>query len=112
MKTQRQKIIQLLQDAGERGVSSYEFTFTHGIKQCPTRIYELKKLGFNIVSKPFRNSVIYILSHKTQEVSIEKPKQQWEIEAEQAARMVRVEHPDGLITYEDPARMKPEQLSI
>lgn len=61
--TQRQFIIKKLQDAGQSGVSSYEFTFEHHIKQCPTRIHELRKLGFNIISKPFKNSVIYVLAN-------------------------------------------------
>ena len=40
--TQRQKVLRLLKDAGALGVSSYEFTYTHQVKQAPTRIWELK----------------------------------------------------------------------
>ena len=58
--TQRNKIIKLLQEAGERGVRSFTLTYVHNIKQAPTRVYELKKLGFNIISKPYKNSVVYI----------------------------------------------------
>jgi len=44
------------------GVSSYEFTYTHQVKQAPTRIWELKKLGHIINEKPSdQRSVRYFL---------------------------------------------------
>ena len=87
--TQRETIIKMLQDAGTHGVSSYEFTFDHKIKQCPTRVHELRKLGFNIISKPFKNSVIYVLSTEpkiSEKQSMDKPKQYHEIMLEEMAQ--------------------------
>lgn len=60
--TQRNKVLRLLRQAGSNGVSSYEFTYTHHIKQAPTRIWELKRLGHIINERPAdQKSVRYIL---------------------------------------------------
>jgi len=80
MTTQRNKVLQLLRNAGQSGVSSYEFTFTHHIKQAPTRIHELKKMGFNIISKPKDNTVIYVLLEASQVTTqpVIQPENPWE----------------------------------
>ena len=109
--TQRNKIIKLLQEAGEQGVRSFTFTYNHNIKQCPTRIFELKKLGFNIISKPFKNSVIYILSNLPigHIPDVTKKVQQWEIEQEQMNNQVKVVK-NGRIYWND--REEPKQYEL
>lgn len=109
--TQREFIIKKLQNAGSRGVSSYEFTFEYRIKQCPTRVYELRKLGFNIISKPYKNSVIYVLDRNPKTVenqSTPKP-QQWQLDQMAMDRQVKVEK-NGKVYWEDVR--EPEQMSI
>lgn len=60
--TQRQKVLRLLKEAGPLGVSSYEFTYSHAVKQAPARILELKRLGHTITDKPSdQRSVRYFL---------------------------------------------------
>lgn len=69
MTTQRQRdyILELLKKAGVKGVNSYDLTYKHSIKQAPTRIHELKELGYVIKSKKKSNrSVDYILLHQTE----------------------------------------------
>jgi len=53
--TQQRRILQLLVD-NPAGVSSFHLTFElrPGIKQEPTRIFELKRQGFQIESIPYR----------------------------------------------------------
>jgi hypothetical protein len=46
MKSQREQLLDKMEQDGF--VNSYYATYTMGIKQAPTRIYELKKLGHNI----------------------------------------------------------------
>ncbi len=59
--TQRNKILKLLQENGK--VNSYDLVYVHSIKQSPTRVFELRKEGHNIMtSKPLPNgSVDYVL---------------------------------------------------
>lgn len=60
--TQRQRILELLKQRGSLGVNSYELTYKYSIKQAPTRIYELKKLGHKISSSFLKDrSVQYTL---------------------------------------------------
>lgn len=47
MSTQREEILQMLEDAGSRGVSSTEF-YNVDLPRFPARIHELKKLGYVI----------------------------------------------------------------
>lgn len=107
--TQREKIIKLLQDAGDRGVTSYSFTYDYQIKQCPTRVFELKKLGFNIISKPFKNSVRYILSSRPKDEVVVPQKGIAEIIGEQMDNQVRVVK-NGRIYWED--KIDPEQQNF
>lgn len=66
MKTQQEKILALLQQAGILGINSYDLTYKYSCKQAPTRIKELKELGYQIVSKQKPNrSVQYILLGKS-----------------------------------------------
>lgn len=55
--TQRRRILQLLVES-PAGVSSFDLTYTlrPGIKQAPTRIFELKRQGFRIESIPYRTA--------------------------------------------------------
>ncbi len=55
--TQQRRILQLLVD-NPAGVSSFHLTFElrPGIKQAPTRIFELKRQGFQIDSIPYRTA--------------------------------------------------------
>lgn len=46
-KTQRQKLLEALKQGP---VNSYKATYLMGVKQAPTRIKELKDLGYNITS--------------------------------------------------------------
>jgi hypothetical protein len=61
--TQQARLIEELLTKGF--VNSYYATYTMGIKQAPTRIYELKQLGYNWIAKikPDR-SVDWILQDK------------------------------------------------
>lgn len=63
--TQQQKILRLLQEAGQQGVNSHDLTYIHSIKQAPTRIHELEKMGYLISTLTgFRNrSVQYVLEY-------------------------------------------------
>lgn len=63
MKTQRQKVLDLLKESGNQGVNSYDLTYIHSIKQAPTRVKELRESGYNITSKTLPNrSVQYVLT--------------------------------------------------
>lgn len=63
--TQREEVLYLLREAKDAGVNSYTFTYSHSIKQAPTRIKELRLEGYNIISKPEKNrSVTYVLVHE------------------------------------------------
>lgn len=63
MKTQRLKVLQLLQEHKSAGVNSYDLTYVYSIKQAPTRIKELKEEGYVITSQTLANrSVQYILN--------------------------------------------------
>jgi hypothetical protein len=48
---QREKILALLRQAGNRGVSGDVFRYEFRIRQAPTRIYELIKNGYVIESR-------------------------------------------------------------
>lgn len=62
MVTQRTKILIALRKAGDKGINSYTARTQLQIIQLPTRIWELKKLGHNIVEKHNSDkSVNYIL---------------------------------------------------
>ena len=111
--TQRETIIKKLQDAGERGVTSYAFTYDYQIKQCPTRIFELKKLGFNIISKPYKNSVRYILLNTPKdapEAIVAPQKGIADVIREIKANQYKKIWPDGHVTWED--RKPNEQQSM
>lgn len=80
--TQQEKILNLLRQTGSVGVNSYDLTYKYSIKQAPTRIKELKELGYKIVSVRQKNrSVNYVLVFESSTSSIkpqskveEKPK--------------------------------------
>ena len=59
--TQQQTILALLQE--NEKVNSYELTYKHSIKQAPTRIFELKAIGYEIITSPINpdGSVDYTL---------------------------------------------------
>lgn len=62
MKTQKNKTLDLLLEAGTRGVNSHDLTYIYSIKQAPTRVKELKEQGYNITSQALPNkSVQYVL---------------------------------------------------
>lgn len=48
--TQKQRLLEALKNAGTSGVNSFFATYSMSIKQAPTRIRELKDLGFDIKS--------------------------------------------------------------
>lgn len=50
MTTQREKIIKEIQEKGF--LNSYYATYVLGIKQAPTRVHEIKKMGYDIQSRP------------------------------------------------------------
>lgn len=86
MKTQQLQVLELLKTQGEYGVNSYDLTYKYNIKQGPTRIKELKQLGFVIVSKQNANrSVNYILRSR---VKPDMPQQvdKWEFDQNGFAR--------------------------
>jgi hypothetical protein len=59
---QRNKVLELLQNAGANGINGYDLTYRHKIKQAPTRIFELREQGYAIESRKNPNkSVTYIL---------------------------------------------------
>ena len=65
MKSQRDKILELLKS--NEKVNSYELTYKYHIKQAPTRVYELRELGYDIYTSPANadGSVDYSLLKKT-----------------------------------------------
>ena len=61
--TQQNKLLEKLKAEGI--VNSYFATYNMGIKQAPTRIYELKEMGYDISSHAGDNgSVNWILDYK------------------------------------------------
>lgn len=104
--TNHDKILSLLKIAGNRGVSGYDLTYLHGIKQAPTRIWELiHQKHYLIKTRPYGKTVLYILlgdqryEEPVKEVyRPERQKQQWEMNQE----LVRVVHGDGHVTWEEP----------
>lgn len=80
--TQQARILQLLRETGEKGLNSYDLTYTYYIKQAPTRINELREQGFKITShlRPNR-SVQYILHEK------KMPVFKWEFDGNVARRV-------------------------
>ena len=50
MKTQQERILELLQERGELGVHSWEMTNDMNIMQYGARVLELRGLGHNIVN--------------------------------------------------------------
>lgn len=60
MKTQREKVLELLKQAGRQGINSFSERAT--ALQLPTRIFELKKEGYLITTRRHKDaSVDYIL---------------------------------------------------
>jgi hypothetical protein len=60
--TQREKILLALQVAGRKGINSYTARQELQVIQLPTRVWELKKLGHNIIDRTNPDkSVNYIL---------------------------------------------------
>jgi len=60
--TQRQRIINVLIENREQGLNSYFATYQMRIKQAPTRIWEIKKEGYRIITIPQKDgSVNWIL---------------------------------------------------
>ena len=73
MITQRTKILLALREAGEMGINSYTARVQLQVIQLPTRVWELKKLGHQIIERHNHDkSVNYIL---VKEFIPEKPKQ-------------------------------------
>ena len=71
MKSQRDKILELLKTNDK--VNSYDLTYFHSIKQAPTRVYELRQLGHQILSSaPLKNGSIdyYLDTQETLQTSL------------------------------------------
>lgn len=49
--TQKNLILSLLKENGNKGLNSYDADYTHHVKQAPTRIHELKQDGHLIVAR-------------------------------------------------------------
>ena len=93
MQTQRNKVLELLKNAGSRGVNSYGLTYLHAIKQAPTRIKELKEEGYQILSRKLKDrSVDYVLISEPKSQAKEQPKEE----------MVWVFDNDKCISYQVP----------
>lgn len=60
--TQKQKLLRLLNERGSKGVGSFERVNLYML-QMPVRVMELRRKGYNIISKPIEHSkeVKYIL---------------------------------------------------
>lgn len=57
--TQQEMILKRLKNGP---LNSYEATFQMRIKQAPTRVKELREIGYNIISRPKRDrSVDWVL---------------------------------------------------
>jgi hypothetical protein len=61
--SQRDKILELLRQAGPRGISRSDLIFHHRMTQCGTRIFELEQMGYVIRhdSRPGQRYVTYVL---------------------------------------------------
>jgi len=103
MKTQQDKVLQLLKASGSRGVNSYDLTYLHAIKQAPTRISELKEQNHRIFSRTEKNrSVTYILQSNFVPTTKNKETDEeyvWIYEENSARRVSR-------------SQMKPTQLNL
>lgn len=108
--TQQKKVLALLQNAGNAGVNSYDLTYTHRIKQAPTRISELKEQGYIIKSQQNKNrSVTYILIKSTasNRTTVTSSQPQYPKDEE----LVRVEK-NGRVFWEKPEDLKQKGLGI
>ena len=62
--TQKDTLLNLLRENGSRGINSYDADYILHIKQAPTRIHELKQLGYTIVARTNKDkSVNWILTN-------------------------------------------------
>lgn len=106
MNIQREKVLTLLQNAGSRGVNSWDLTYLHAVKQAPTRISEIKDLGYSIKTRHEKNkSVTYFLVGGSR-MPVEAPKDE---------EMVDVPYQkDGydFIKQVPKSSLKPEQMSL
>jgi len=101
MKTQHQKILEILKRTGGMNSYAYRMEFI----QLPVRIRELKQMGYNIISKPNVNrSVTYILEAPRLSYQEEQQKK----EEEQLIRVVK----NGRVFWEKPEDVKPGQLGL
>jgi predicted transcriptional regulator len=52
MKTDVEKTLRILEEAGEKGIHSFELNYLVGTTRSAARICDLKKLGYTILAKP------------------------------------------------------------
>ena len=113
--TQRQKILALLKQMGSAGVNSHDLTYLYSVKQAPTRIKELRNLGFNIYSSKVKSnrSVQYILiegSTTPKQIShpIYKP---WE-EGSDLVRYEKIVNGEKRYFWDKPEKLEPKQEAL
>lgn len=78
--TQQQRLLEALREAGSEGVNSYYATYKMNIKQAPTRLFEIKQMGFAIIKRRNNDgSVNWILAHEPKQYRSQdyKPTGQW-----------------------------------
>lgn len=106
MNTQRNKVYELLKEAGSTGVTGFELTYKHNVKQAPTRIYELRREGIQIEAKPIRVGGRPTKRYLLQPLNrITQPSIQ-----EQIDQLKPVRHANGITTYESPEYFKQRGL--
>ena len=68
--SQREKILQLLQQAGPAGVPREDLIFKHKYTQAGTRIFELEEIGYVIrhESRPGRRFIVYVLESEPRQL--------------------------------------------
>jgi biotin operon repressor len=57
--TQEQRILKLLRERGDSGVSAKEITDELGILQYNARVFGLRRKGYNIVNDPIGHFTLY-----------------------------------------------------
>ena len=83
-RTQQAVILDLLMEAGNTGVNSFDLDYKYHIKQAPTRIYELQKKGHRITTIKQKNrSVNYILENEIKQ----ETQYRWEFEGNIARKI-------------------------
>lgn len=62
METQKEKVLRILKERGDAGLSAHELTYQHGITRAAAVVFDLRKEGYPIETKQdFGQQAVYYL---------------------------------------------------